>query len=100
MEGNKAVKKMNPVIENEITEKLKGFTWEPESFMERLDRVVEKRGLSYKALSRSGAISYGMVSNWRCMGTTPTAYSLRRLCVALDVSADFLLGLSDKEEIT
>lgn len=60
----------------------------------RIRLARDQRGLSQTQLAdRAGAVA-SAVSHWETGRRTPDADNLRCLCVALGVSADWLLGLA------
>lgn len=65
-------------------------------FMNRFELAVRKCGKSVSALAREGDTTCTTISNYRYGVSLPNAYSLSMLCPVLGVSADWLLGLSDK----
>ena len=78
-----------------------------ENFGKRLREIREKRGLSQvqlaKMIAKIGVIQYcksEAIGRYERGDRFPSAYKLRDICVALNVSADYLLGLSDKEDLT
>lgn len=77
-----------------------------ENFGNRLRAIREKRGLSQvklvKMIAKIGVIQdykSDTVGKYERGERLPSAYKLRDICVALNVSADYLLGLSDKEDL-
>lgn len=60
----------------------------------RLQRAREARGLTLEQLGELLGVQRQAVSRYERGGHDPSAGMLRRLCVALEVSADDLLGLS------
>ena len=77
-----------------------------ENFGKRLREIREKRGLSQLQLAKTIA-KIGVVQGYKVdtIGkyergeVFPSAYKLHDICIALNVSADYLLGLSDKEDL-
>ena len=51
-------------------------------------------------LAEELGISRTMLQNWMNIGANPSAYYLAQICRCFDVSADWLLGLSDRKERT
>ena len=77
-----------------------------ENFGKRLREIREKRGLSQvqlvKMIAKIGVIQdykSDTVGKYERGERLPSAYKLRDICVALNDSADYLLGLSDKEDL-
>lgn len=75
-------------------------------FCERLKHIRKKRGLTQlevcKAITKLGNFNMQKTSAWSCYEAGvkyPNACKLRDICVVLNVSADYLLGLSDKEDL-
>ena len=65
-------------------------------FAMRLRAARQRAGLNRKQLCAAARVNAGSVRKWELGEMAPRADSLKRLCRALDVSADWLLGL-DKE---
>lgn len=57
-----------------------------------------KKGLSQKQLAKIVGVHYNIVSKWECGYTSLTVENLIKVSKALDISTDFLLGLTDKIE--
>ncbi len=64
-------------------------------FGKRVRSVRWERGLSQEGLARLVDASKNSVQNWERNGTFPRAETVVAIARALDVSADYLLGLSD-----
>ena len=77
-----------------------------ENFGNRLRAIREKRGLSQvqlvKMIAKIGVIQdykSDTIGKYERGERLPSCYKLHDICVALNVSADYLLGLSDKEDL-
>ena len=77
-----------------------------ENFGNRLRAIREKRGLTQlQAAQEVGRVGYLVRSKakdftkYECNFVRPKVYKLHDICIALNVSADYLLGLSDKEDL-
>ena len=77
-----------------------------EHFGERLKKIREKRCLTQlQAAQEVGRVGYLVrskakdFSKYECNFVRPNVYKLHDICIALNVSADYLLGLSDKEDL-
>ena len=77
-----------------------------EHFGERLKKIREKRRLTQlQAAQEVGRVGYLVrskakdFSKYECNYVRPNVYKLHDICAALNVSADYLLGLSDKEDL-
>ena len=64
-------------------------------FGERLKNLRKEKGLSQPQLAKEIGVSKGMISFWENGINEPTITYLIRLCNYFEVSADFLLGLSE-----
>ncbi len=64
-------------------------------FCERLKNLRKEKGLSQPQLAKEIGVSKGMISFWENGINEPTITYLIRLCNYFEVSADFLLGLSE-----
>jgi transcriptional regulator with XRE-family HTH domain len=68
------------------------------SFAARLQAVVEEKGWSQKVLAQRSGLHPVQISRLlRGERTRVEAETVRRLAKALEVSADYLLGLDDPE---
>jgi transcriptional regulator with XRE-family HTH domain len=70
---------------------------------ERIRQLVYESGKRNREIERdvignSVDVSHSMLYHWLNEGTQPSAYYLVRICEYFDVSADWLLGLSDRRE--
>lgn len=63
----------------------------------RLKEVREKKNISQSELSRKSDVSQQQISRYE-KGLRMTEDSIVKVCKALEVSADYLLGLIDTEE--
>lgn len=61
--------------------------------------VRESLGLSQAQLGAECGLSAGVFSNLECGYSIPTGRSLAKIGARLGVSADYLLGLSERKEI-
>ena len=68
-------------------------------FGERLRRLREKRRFSQVDVADRIGIKAATVSGYERNVTTPSLDILRRLALTFNVSTDYLLGLTDREEI-
>ena len=64
----------------------------------RLAAARRSRGIKQVDLGAIIGVSDQTVSNWEVGLRTPRADLLRKVCLALDCSADYLLGLSNEME--
>ncbi|MBU0996640.1 MAG: helix-turn-helix transcriptional regulator [Firmicutes bacterium] len=65
--------------------------------MNRLKEIREKRNISQRELARRTNITSAQISRYES-GQKLTEESIRQIVIALDTSADYLLGLIDDEE--
>ena len=73
----------------------------PRGFPERLAQAIYDSGLNCcQICDRTGhKIERKSIYSWRSGDTTPNATHLMYLCTVLNVSADWLLGISNKKEL-
>ena len=64
-------------------------------FSERLRCSMSLRNCSVQELAKNLYLSTNTLYSYRTGLRTPDIYTLRSLCVELNVTADFLLGLQD-----
>lgn len=69
-----------------------------DTFGERLNMVLYERKLSQADLDKRTGIGRANISRYVCNKQMPTVDSLTAICKTLNVSADWLLGLSDRKE--
>ena len=69
-----------------------------DTFGERLNTVLYEQELSQADLDKRTGIGRANISRYVCNKQMPTVDSLISICKTLDVSADWLLGLSDRKE--
>lgn len=70
------------------------------SFAECFRAARERRGLTQVAVANRARMSAGAVSHFETGLREPSLTNLRRLCIAIDVSADALLDLDVDERAT
>ena len=64
-------------------------------FKERLNEALIENGISQNALAQKIFMSQGVVNNYCTGKREPSLDVLIAICKELNVSADFLLGLTD-----
>ena len=69
-----------------------------DTFGERLNMVLYEQRLSQVELDKRTGIGRANISRYVCNKQMPTVDSLISICKTLDVSSDWLLGLSDRKE--
>ena len=62
---------------------------------ERLSQEIKNSGLSNTEIAKQLGVSQSIISKYRNMQKRPTLDTFAKLCKILDVSADYILGLSD-----
>lgn len=70
-----------------------------DSFAVRLIKAQNRAGMKNYEVCDKVDVNSSTYSNWRSGAIGIAVPTLIRLCKALNVSADFLLGLSDKPEL-
>lgn len=66
-----------------------------EKFKKRLKEEIKLSGMTTKELGEKVGVSNEMITQYYTTSKMPSLETFERLCRALDVSADYLLGLSD-----
>jgi transcriptional regulator with XRE-family HTH domain len=66
--------------------------------MNRFRELREKRGYSQQKLADMLYVNQTAVSQWERGLTTPTKDTLKKLCELYSVTADYLLGITDKPD--
>ena len=64
-------------------------------FAERLMKLRKERGLSQAIVAKDLSVSLGIICYWETNKSDPTATNVAKLARYFNVSADYLLGLSD-----
>ncbi|MFQ7034750.1 MAG: helix-turn-helix domain-containing protein [Candidatus Borkfalkia sp.] len=64
-------------------------------FAERFTEVLKVSGYTQKQLAKQLNITEGNITNWKKGENLPSVDVLYRLCILLNESADYLLGLKD-----
>ena len=67
------------------------------SFAAKLKEIRQRRGLQQKELGEKMRLNHNRISNWELGYNKPNIDVLRDLCIALNASADELLGLPTEE---
>ena len=65
------------------------------AFSERLMELRKERGLSQATVAKDLGVSLGIVCYWETNKSDPTASNSAKVARSFNVSADYLLGLSD-----
>ena len=87
---NKTIEKIASVIGGSID--LPG-----EDFSDRLVKARWRKGLNQETLADELGINVVSISNYETGKTMPSSFLLKCICEVLDVSADWLLGLKEKD---
>ena len=69
-----------------------------DTFGERLNMVMYEQKITQAELDKRTGIGRANISRYVCNKQMPTVDSLISICKTLNVSADWLLGLSDRKE--
>ncbi len=64
-------------------------------FSIRLKELRLERKLTQTQLAASIKVSYGIISKWENSQRQPTLENIKALCKFFNVSADYLIGLTD-----
>lgn len=70
---------------------------QPYLFYERLQEAINKRGLNCVQLGRMVGKDRKTIYTYKNGDCLPDALTLAKLCMALNVSADYLLGIKKNE---
>ncbi len=66
-----------------------------EKFKKRLKEEIRLSGMTTSELGEKVGVSNEMITQYYTTAKMPSLKTFEKLCRALDVSADYLLGLSD-----
>ncbi len=64
---------------------------------ERLSQLIQEKNITQRELANKTGMTECTISRYCSGERTPHADNLRRIAKALDVSSDYLLGLSDEQ---
>jgi transcriptional regulator with XRE-family HTH domain len=64
-------------------------------FSERLMELRKEKGLSQATVAKDLGVSLGIVCYWETNKSDPTASNIAKVARYLNVTSDYLLGLSD-----
>lgn len=62
------------------------------SVNDRIFKLLIEKGISQRELSDLTGISTSAISDWKHKGAKPSAYNVQKICKALGVSSESLLG--------
>ena len=65
------------------------------AFADRLTELRRERGLSQAAVAKALNVSLGIVCYWETNQSDPTATNIVKVARFFNVSADYLLGLTE-----
>ena len=65
-------------------------------FSKRLEETIKTSGLNQKEIAKRLNISESNITNWKKNENLPSVEILYKLCIILNESADYLLGLEDE----
>lgn len=71
-------------------------TYKFETFGNRLNSIMSSRNISNRFLANRMFVSVSTISGYRTGRRSPNVSDLARIARILNVSADYLIGLSDK----
>ena len=66
-----------------------------EIFTERFNRVLKDGNINQTKLAEQIGISKQCISDFKNGKAFPSIHTLKLICICLEVSSDYLLGLSD-----
>ena len=69
-----------------------------ENFKKRLKEEIKLSGMTTQELVDKIGVSNSMITQYYTTDKLPGLETFEKLCRALDVSADYLLGLTDKQD--
>ena len=65
------------------------------AFSERLTKLRKEKGLSQATLAKALGVSLSIICYWETNKSDPTATNIAKAATYFNVSADYLLGLTD-----
>lgn len=67
-----------------------------EKFIENLTNAIKESKYTQKQIAQKLNISEGNITNWKKGDNLPSIEILYKLCILLELSSDYLLGLEDE----
>lgn len=64
-------------------------------FSEILNKIMKEKNLTTKQLSSLTKISQGQIRNWQNDKSKPRINNIKKLCIALKIRADVILGIKE-----
>lgn len=68
------------------------------TFMQRLEKLLEEKGVTWADVSRAERIGINSKKNWETSGKAPNGETLVKLAHYFSVSTDYLLGIDTLKE--
>ena len=68
-------------------------------FGKKLKKIREDKEMSQTELGKKIGVSGSTISAYEKSRKLPTIETLKKLCLVLEISSDYLLGISDKMEL-
>lgn len=65
----------------------------------RLDQIMRRRGLTNKMLAESLYVAETTISGYRSGRRAPDPERMKEICLAVPVSANYLLGITDNPNL-
>lgn len=65
--------------------------------IDRIDKLINERGITSKQLAQEIGVSQGNISDWRKDRSKPSSEVLKRIAEYFNVSIDFLYGYSENQ---
>ena len=67
---------------------------------QRISRLRTQQSMTQKELAKRCGVSETTIKNWESGANEPHLEHIRKLCYALNTSADFLLGINERYMIS
>ena len=65
-------------------------------FKDKFLKLRKQKGIGQNELADELGVSNAIISYWETGKREPTLQMIKKICIFFDVSADYLIGLSDK----
>lgn len=65
---------------------------------ERFKKALKRKGITQKEFAEISKFTEGAISRWVNGNRAMTIKTLKKICKILEVSSDWLIGLTDKED--
>ena len=62
----------------------------------KLEQILEENNITQNQMAKDLAVDKNTISKWKSNAFSPSAYYIKKICVTYNKSADWLLGIGEK----